>query len=411
MLELSPSQDSPPTSAASGQQGDKARAPLTVECLSPSQAEAWLDEWRRLAETCIEPNVFLEPDFALSAARHLAKAPRFLFIWDGSAEQRTLVGLCPLAHPGPGEGFFPARLWTHNQAPLGTPLLAAGRAKDALDAIFIWCRTNFGEGAGLVFPMLPQEGVVAGLLRDSAAAEGREILTLHAHRRACLSGGQEPQQYLDASIHSNRRRKLKRARKLLEAHGALAFRVATTPEDAQAANEAFLNLEAKGWKGRRGTAFLKSAEGAAFAREVATKLADGGKYMVVSLTLNAQALAVGLVLKSGNRAFWWKIAYDEAFAHYSPGVLLASEGTRYLLSDATIALTDSCTQGAYSMIEHIWSERMGIADVLIAVGAPHPERFDVLARRETLRRALRSRLKAVVLWLRQWRRVRAHAQG
>src|SRR6185312_10834209 len=143
MLELSPSQDGPTNSAASGQQGDKARAPLRVECLSPSQAEAWLGDWRRLAEACIEPNVFLDPGFALAAARHLAKTPRFLFIWDDSAEERTLVGLCPLAHPGFGEGFLPARLWTHNQAPLGTPLLAAGRAKDALNAIFIWCRTHF----------------------------------------------------------------------------------------------------------------------------------------------------------------------------------------------------------------------------------------------------------------------------
>ncbi|TAL78282.1 MAG: GNAT family N-acetyltransferase [Beijerinckiaceae bacterium] len=411
MREPSPSQESAPTSVISEPQGGEPRTPLTVECLGLSQAEVYIDAWRKLAETCAEPNVFLDPDFALPAARYLTKAPRFLFVWDGNDEKRGLVGLCPLAHPGPGEGFFPERLWTHNQAPLGTPLLDAGHAKDALDAIFAWCLKHFGTGAGLIFPMLPQEGVVAGLLRKGAAAEGREILTLDAGKRACLSGGQEPQQYLDASIHSNRRRKLKRARKLLEARGILTFQVATAPEDVRAATESFLDLEAKGWKGRRGTAFLKSTEGAAFAREVATKLAAGGKYMVVSLTLNAQALAVGLVLKSGNRAFWWKIAYDEVFAHYSPGVLLASEGTRFLLSDATIALTDSCTQGAYSMIEHIWSERMGIADVLAAVGAAHPEKFDVLARRERLRRTLRSRLKAVVLWLRQWKRGRAHAQG
>lgn len=404
MHEPSPSQDNPPTSSASGQHGGEARAPLTVECLGPSQAEAYIGEWRKLAETCIEPNVFLDPDFALPSARYLTKAPRFLFVWDGTAEHHRLIGLCPLAHSGTGGRFFPARLWTHDQAPLGTPLLAAERAEDTLDAIFAWCQTQFGTGAGLIFPMLLQEGAVAGALRESAAAEGREILTLDAGNRACLRHGPEPQKYLDASIHSNRRRKLKRARKLLEARGALTFRVATTPEDVQAANEAFLDLEAKGWKGRRGTAFLKSAEGAAFAREVASKLAAGGKYMVVSLALDAQVLAAGLVLKSGNRAFWWKIAYDEAFAHYSPGVLLASEGTRFLLSDANIALTDSCTQGAHSMIEHIWSERMGIADILMAVGAAHPERFELLARRERLRRALRSRLKAVVLWLRQWKR-------
>lgn len=399
MLELLPGQN--------GAQADPAAAPLTVELLSPEAAAAYLPQWRNLAETCLEPNVFLDPDYALPAARHIAhkKPPRFLFVWENqSSDRRKLVGLCPLGHMGVAGRFLPTRIWTHEQAPLGTPLLDRDLAEDALTAIFAYCRTHLQPGAGLLFPMLPQEGETARLLMASAAADGRAIQILAAHQRACLNAGPEPQRYLDASITSNRRRKLKRARKLLEARGTLTFRVLNEPDEIRVAAETFLDLEAKGWKGRRGTAFLKSPERAAFAHEVAMKLAGRGKYFVVSLDLAGRPLAMGLVLKSGGRAFWWKIAYDEAFATYSPGVLLTLELTRVLLTHAAITMADSCAQADHPMIDHIWSERMGIADVLVAVSAKTPEKFAALARRENLRRALRSRLKDAVLGLRRWKR-------
>jgi len=403
MLEVTPHQDLAPAL--------QSNAPLTVELLNLEAAAAYVAQWRHLAETCIEPNIFLDPDFALPAARHIAhkKPPRFLFVWETEASgQRKLVGLFPLAHARPAGRLFAPRIWTHEQAPLGTPLLDGGRAKDALAAVFAYCRTQ-SKDAGLLFPLLPQEGETARLLREGAAAEDRAIDIFAAHQRACLSAGPDPQHYLEKSVTSNRRRKLKRAHKLLEARGALTFQIATAPDQIRAAAEAFLDLEAKGWKGRRGTAFLKSPERAAFASEIAEKLTIHAKYSVASLNLNGRPLAVGLILKSGHRAFWWKIAYDEAFATYSPGVLLAVELTRVLLTDTTIEMTDSCAQADHPMIDHIWSERMGIADLLVAVDAEYPKKFAAFARRESLRRNLRSHLKAAVLGLRQRLRGATHA--
>lgn len=414
MLQLLSHQDMPLAGTVAEARFIRAAAPMTVEVLCPDAAGAYVAEWRRLPEDCLEPNIFLEPGFALAAARHLAKrrAPRFLFVWEGNtAGQRKLLAVCPLAPAGHFAGFLPARIWTHEQAPLGTPLLDRTRAEEALAAIFAYCRAHLPRAAGLMFPVLPQEGAVARLLAASAAAEGREIQIFGAHQRAILGAGLEPQRYLERSITSVRRRKLKRARKLLEARGTVTFRVLREPSEVNDAAEAFLALEAKGWKGRRGTAFLKSPERAGFARELVSKLASEGKYFIASLDLNGQPVAMGLVLESGRRAYWWKVTYDEDFATYSPGVLFTLELTRVLLDDAKIVLTNSCASADHPMIDHIWSERMAIADLLIAVDAGRPQGFAALATRERLRRALRGRLKEIVLHLRRWKRALGHAPG
>ena len=45
-------------------------------------------------------------------------------------------------------------------------------------------------------------------------------------------------------------------------------------------------------------------------------------------------VAASITLRSGNAAWFWKIAYDEAFARASPGVQLTLDLTRDLLADA-----------------------------------------------------------------------------
>ena len=48
-------------------------------------------------------------------------------------------------------------------------------------------------------------------------------------------------------------------------------------------------------------------------------------------------LAAAITLRSGDAAWFWKIAYDEEFARSSPGVQLTLELTADLLADTGIA--------------------------------------------------------------------------
>ena len=389
-----------------------ATSSLTVELLSPEAAAIHAAKWRDLAGDCLEPNVFFEPGFALAAARHLARdrAPRFLFVWDSDADgRRQLLAVCPLAPSKRRARFLPTRIWTHEQAPLGTPLLDRARAEEALAAILAFCRQHLPHVAGLMFPLLPQDGPVARILTASAAAETRSIEIFGAHQRPILTAGADPKRYLEQSVGSGRRRKLNKARKALEAKGAVTLHIMRDPHELMAAFEEFLALEAKGWKGQRGTALGSSPERATFARDLAMSLSAEGKCFVASLDLDGKPVAMTLLLESCGRAFWWKIAYDEDFATISPGVLLALEMTRHLLGDSRIALTDSCAGGDHAFINHIWSERMAIADIFVAVSADRQHEFEAVTQRERLRRNLRARLKAIVLQLRKWQRGRRSA--
>jgi CelD/BcsL family acetyltransferase involved in cellulose biosynthesis len=369
---------------------------LSVEILSPEAAAAHAGEWRHLAADCLEPNGFLEPGLALPAAHHLAKGrpPHFIFVWDGSG-RRKLLGLCPLELPRRLLPRAQARIWTHEQAPLGTPLLDRERAEEALAAIFAFLRQQRPKSAGLTFPALPEDGPTARLVIALAAAEGRPVHQFAVHRRAMLSGGLDLDRDLERSLRSKRRKNLKSARRRLEAKGAVSFRLLSEPEEIGVGGEWFLALEEKGWKGRRGTALLKSPARANFARGVIASLAAEGKCRIASLDCAGKPIAMAIVLQSGNRAFFWKIAYDEAFAAFSPGVLLTLELSRALRADAGVALTDSCATADHPMIDHLWSERMTLADFFVAVGADR-KRFSAALACEFGRRNLRDLLKEVV---------------
>lgn len=377
------------------------RSALTVEALTPEAAARHQAEWQRLADDCLEPNVFLTPGFALAAARHLSgrAAPVFLCVWDASVTPRRLVGLCPIAAPGRFGSWLPRRLWTHEQAPLGTPLLAKDCAVEALAALLAYGREHFP--GGLMFPMLPRDGAVANLLTTAATAEHRALYVFGAHRRAVLAGGPDPQTHPHEALSSHRRRNLKRSRRLLETQGAVTVGVSRSGAELKAATSAFLALEAKGWKGRRGTAFAQTPARAGFAQDALDALGAHENYFIVSLTLAGAPIAMGLVLKSNDRAFWWKVAYDEAYAIFSPGVLLALELTSILLKDETIALTDSCASADHPMIDHLWPERMAIGDVFVAFTPQDESMFAALVQREALYRSLRGKVKDAVGVLRR----------
>jgi hypothetical protein len=146
-----------------------------------------------------------------------------------------------------------------------------------------------------------------------------------------------------------------------------------------------LRLEAAGWKGRAGTAASGQEELDRFVRAAVEGLAGEGRVSIERLLLDGQAIAAAIVLRSGHSAWFWKIAYDEAFARYSPGVMLSVVLTDDLLEDLTVTRTDSCATANHPMIDRLWRERLALCDRLIAV---RPQaRFALAQRLEGIRGA------------------------
>ena len=126
--------------------------------------------------------------------------------------------------------------------------------------------------------------------------------------------------------------------------------------------------------------------------------------MVLELTLDGKALASGLVIRQGDTALFFKIAYDEAFSRFSPGVQLTVELTRRLADDPTIAYADSTALPGHPMIDHVWRERRRVGDVLVPT-RPGAAGL-VLARLVIARDRLRERAKSFVNALRHYREKR-----
>jgi hypothetical protein len=131
----------------------------------------------------------------------------------------------------------------------------------------------------------------------------------------------------------------------------------------------FLALEAGGWKGRAGSAAIAHEPVRAFMESAVTGLAADGSARVDRLTQAGRPLAATITLRSGDTAWFWKIAYDETHQRASPGVQIALDLTGELLADASIARVDSCATANHPMIDHLWRERLALTDLLIAPNA------------------------------------------
>jgi CelD/BcsL family acetyltransferase involved in cellulose biosynthesis len=200
--------------------------------------------------------------------------------------------------------------------------------------------------------------------------------------------------YLERTIGGKKRKELRRQRKRLADEGIVTRSATRDPAAIGQALSDFLKLEAGGWKGRAGTAASADRNVRDFMATAIAALAAEGKASIESLSVGSQPIASTIVLRSGANAWCWKIAYDERFAKASPGVQLVADLTQMLLDDATFAHADSCATADHPMIDHIWRERLPLADRLIAVRPDAAASFALARAFERLRRAAIDAAKA-----------------
>ena len=343
------------------------------------------EDWRGLAGRCLEPNAFNEPDFLLAAARHLAGRgrPHFIVVRQRGHPGR-LVGLCPIAvSRWPG---MPAMVWTHAQATAAYPLLDRDVAEPALATML----GHIGR-----FRRRPAALLVSGVASDgpTAALQGRDraVHCAETRSRAVLRHAGS-----GVGLSSKSRKELRRQWNRLAERGPLVFASATGPDDVAVALDRFFALEARGWKGRRGTALGSTAETRRFAQAAVMGLARRSQCRIDILELGGEPIAMGIVLTSGDRAFFWKTAYDESLAHYSPGLQATLHLTEVQRRDASIAMTDSCAVPGHSMIDRVWAERIAVGDYLVGTDADRPAAFAWACALEARRRQLRSVAKALI---------------
>jgi CelD/BcsL family acetyltransferase involved in cellulose biosynthesis len=359
------------------------RAALSERYAADAFAVEWRDfaalepatnEWRALAAGALERNVFYEPAFALAAAPAFGRGAGAFLVWSGSAPRR-LLGFFPARTQTRRYGFkLPVLLgWTHAYAPLCVPLVEREAAEPVIAAWLTHIAAHAQLPGLLLLPFLPAEGPFAAALDTVLRRAQMPMADFNRHRRALLApGGSERSHYVERALGARRHKELRRLGRRLADLGAVLFTSATEPASVAAAIKDFFVVEASGWKGRAGTAAAGHEELRRFIRAAARSLAGEGQISVNRILLDGRAIAAAIILRSGASAWFWKIAYDEAFARFSPGVMLTAALTEALADDATIARTDSCATANHPMIDHLWRERLSLCDRLIAVRPQAP---------------------------------------
>jgi CelD/BcsL family acetyltransferase involved in cellulose biosynthesis len=361
----------------------------------------WLSEliplagdWRDLAARSLEPNVFYEPSFALAAAAVFGNDVGAVLVWSGT-QPRQLLGFFP-AHVS--ERHFGIRLpvltgWTHPYGPLGVPLVDREAAEPVIAAWLTHLAADPALPGLLLLPLIDEDGGFAGALSRCLERIEMPWSDFGRHSRALLAPDENRAHYLEQAVSLHRYRELSRTGRRLADRGALLFTTATEPAAVARDVEDFFALEAGGWKGDAGTAAVSSAELHGFFKTAVARLAAEGKAQVDRLLLDGRAIATAVTLLSGAGAWYWKIAYDEAYARFAPGVLLSAAMTERLAANQAIARADSCAAPGPSMLDALWRERLNLCDRLIAVRPSAP--FAVACRLESLRRAAIGTAKAV----------------
>jgi Acetyltransferase (GNAT) domain len=140
----------------------------------------------------------------------------------------------------------------------------------------------------------------------------------------------------------------------------------------------FLRLEAAGWKGSKGTAIQQQAKLVCALKDALVALHRTGKLRFWRITFNGNAIACLFAFTDQGRAALGKIAYDESFAKYSPGVMIIIDATASLYHAGDVALVDSTAIAGHPMIDRIWRDRLPMADIIVASSRVSAARFNLV---------------------------------
>jgi hypothetical protein len=360
-------------------------------------------QWRALAERAIEPNGYYLPDWelAVNASARGRTGVSALSAWGKAAPDNTvhLTGLVPVISMWRGWKIpLPALVSADPYGTLCTPLLDRDAAEDAAAGLMAQAR-KAGAHA-LILRDVSLDGAAMKAFTESSRQDGMRPLLLQSHVRACLDATGDAEEVLREALGPKKLKELRRQRNRLAEHGAISFDVARTPQDVAPAVETFLQLEASGWKAKRGTALMQDDGDAGFVRRATSALAERGQCEIVTLRAGGTPVAAAIVLRHQDRAFYFKLGVDEQFAKLSPGVQLTLDLTRHLCADPAIAMADSTASPDHPMINPIWRGRLAIGDVLIPL-RPRDPVVSLIRAALDLRRRVREPARRAVHFIRK----------
>jgi len=336
---------------------------------SAPELTRWGPDLDDLAAHAVEPNIFFQREMLLPALDCLdaRRVEVFLLFSD-----EQLIGLLPLEGTTTFHGLPIAalRTWQHLHCFLGTPLVRAGSEHFFFNALLDWLDSRPSNEVALELNYFGQGGRLWVTLQEVLKDRKRLFFGAQKIERALLVMKGEFDEYLAACLGSKKRRELRRQQRRLGELGELAFQSLTASDDIEEWIQDFLALEQSGWKGREGTAMALDPAEQRFFVSVMRQAFESNRLLMLRMRLDGRTISSQVNFSCGPGAFGFKIAFDEAYAKYSPGVLLEVENIRQRFDQGDLKWMDSCANSHSGMIDSIWRERRRLGSCCIATAHP-----------------------------------------
>lgn len=331
--------------------------------------------WRALTGRALVPSGYNTPELMSVALRH----------WN-QGHLATVYGNDDLRLAFPLRARrFPLPVFENLTTPVnfhGLPHVDADFAAPALAALLR------KAGRPLLLRSVPLDGPFREALQE---ASGRfEIL--HAWERAVLRPEGTFTDWFENSFERKRRKEYRRLRARLGEQGRLELMQLGPGEATASWVSEFLALESAGWKGDLGTAMNADPLTVRALGEACKALGAAGKLRFWKLALDGKAIAMLYGIVDGDSIWLGKIAYDEAWSKFSPGVLIILDVTERIFAEG-ICFADSCAIPDHPMINHLWRDRLHVADVLVSSRTVSAAAFAATVAAERLTRTLRKQAR------------------
>lgn len=352
-----------------GEISDNWIVPVRTELIAGDPIPCVSDAWTALAASAGTANIFYEPwvagpSLALPESGGLTLLLGWTDLPDGSAR---LDAVLPLQVRTALRGKVRVALqnWEQRVRALGEPLIRTGREgafwRSALDTLG---RTR-GHGLYLRLSALIADSASTIALQAELAARDMSCDVTRTHARAVLRKGPSAEEYIAANIRKKVLKEHRRLRNRLAERGALTIELLPAGADAGPWIDDLFRLEMSGWKGRDGVAAAANSDTERCFRAILVEAHRLGRLEFHRLRVGDEVLSLLAVIMAGANAFQLKIAYDEAYAAFSPGVLLEMAYLDHALASDGPEQIDSCARAGHPMIDRIWIDRLPIVSLAV----------------------------------------------
>lgn len=340
---------------------------MDVACISmKALCESPLEDWRDLLARPLTQNPFLHPSYVKAGLdAGLDKGDSAAVIVSRAGKVEGIFPTSPLKVRGmkiPGVWTSELNLYHFN----GAPLVAKDNAEDVVKA---WLHTIGSKDAPSVCVLRHMD--LESDLVDTVAAQAREtgcgLRIIHRYERPRLTREHDGfESHIKAVLSKRRVKDIRRNLRRLGEKGEVRLEHVTERSAVAKRLEDFLRIEASGWKGEAGTAFLSDEATARFARAAFATDGEEGLVSIDTLLVDDQPIAVSINLQAGITRFTPKCAIDEDYRTFSPGVLLEYLVIEAFYSGQNCALMDSAITTDSHIVAGFWNDAAPHGDVIVA---------------------------------------------